>query len=261
MIYLKTDEEIELLRESNMLVAKTLGEIAKLIKPGVTTLELDKIAEECIRDNGGIPGFLDYQGYPNTLCTSVNEQVVHGIPNNTPLKSGDIVSVDCGVLKNDFYGDSAYTFEVGEVSQEIKDLLQTTKEALYKGIENAVAGKRVGDIGYAVQQHCEIKGYSVVREMVGHGVGKKLHESPEVPNYGRKGNGPLLKQGMVIAIEPMINLGKRNIVQESDGWTIRTIDKKVSAHFEHSVAIGNKEADILSSFKFVEEILTLQSEN
>lgn len=259
MIYLKTDEEIELLRESNMLVAKTLGEVAKLVKPGVTTLELDKRAEEFIRDNGGIPGFLNYQGFPNTLCTSVNEQVVHGIPNKTPLKEGDIVSVDCGVLKNEFYGDSAYTFGVGELSQEVMDLLRTTKESLYKGIASAIAGNRLGDIGYAVQQHSEGKGYSVVREMVGHGVGKNLHESPEVPNYGRRGHGVLLKPGMVIAIEPMINLGKRNIVQENDGWTIRTIDKKVSAHFEHTVAVGKNEADILSSFKFVEEVLSLQS--
>ncbi len=259
MIYLKTDEEIELLRESNMLVAKTLGEVAKLVKPGVTTLELDKRAEEFIRDNGGIPGFLNYQGFPNTLCTSVNEQVVHGIPNKTPLKEGDIVSVDCGVLKNEFYGDSAYTFGIGELSQEIMDLLRTTKESLYKGIASAIAGNRLGDIGYAVQQHSEGKGYSVVREMVGHGVGKNLHESPEVPNYGRRGHGVLLKPGMVIAIEPMINLGKRNIVQENDGWTIRTIDKKVSAHFEHTVAVGKNEADILSSFKFVEEVLSLQS--
>lgn len=260
MIYLKTEEEIELLRESNMLVAKTLGEIAKLIKPGVTTLQLDKVAEEFIRDNGGIPGFLNYQGFPNTLCTSVNEQVVHGIPNNKPLKDGDVVSVDCGVLKNEFYGDSAYTFEVGEVSQEIKDLLITTKESLYKGIEKAISGNRIGDIGYAVQKYCEDKGYSVVREMVGHGVGKNLHEAPEVPNYGRRGNGRMLKPGMVIAIEPMINLGNRNIVQERDGWTISTIDKKVSAHFEHSVVVQKNEADILSSFKFVEEVLTLQSE-
>lgn len=259
MIYLKTDEEIELLRESNMLVAKTLGEVAKLIKPGVTTLELDKRAEEFIRDNGGIPGFLNYQGFPNTLCTSVNEQVVHGIPNKMPLKEGDIVSVDCGVLKNEFYGDSAYTFGIGEVSQEVRELLKTTKESLYKGIEMAVVGNRLGDIGYAVQKHSEGKGYSVVREMVGHGVGKNLHESPEVPNYGRRGHGILLKPGMVIAIEPMINLGKRNILQENDGWTIRTIDKKVSAHFEHTIAVGKNEADILSSFKFVEEVLSLQS--
>ncbi len=261
MIYLKTDEEIELLRISNMLVAKTLGEVAKAIKPGVTTLELDKIAEEYIRDNGGIPGFLNYQGFPNTLCTSVNEQVVHGIPNKTPLKEGSVVSVDCGVLKNGFYGDSAYTFAVGEVSKEVKDLLQSTKESLYKGIEKAVAGNRLGDIGYAIQQYNEERGYSVVREMVGHGVGRNLHESPEVPNYGRRGNGTVLKAGMVIAIEPMINLGKRNIVQEKDGWTIRTIDKKVSAHFEHTIAVQKNEADVLSSFKFVEEVLTLQSEN
>ncbi len=260
MIYLKTDEEIELLRASNMLVAKTLGEIAKAVKPGVTTLELDKIAEEFIRDNGGIPGFLGYQGFPNTLCTSVNEQVVHGIPNNDPLKEGDVVSVDCGVLLNEFYGDSAYTFAVGEVSKEVADLLKSTKESLYKGIENAVAGKRIGDIGYAVQKYNEDNGYTVVREMVGHGVGRGLHESPEVPNYGRRGSGTLLKPGMVIAIEPMINLGKRNIVQENDGWTIRTIDKKVSAHFEHTIAVQKNEADILSSFKFVEEVLNLQSE-
>jgi len=261
MIYLKTDEEIELLRASNMLVARTLGEIAKAIKPGVTTLELDKIAEEFIRDNGGIPGFLGYQGFPNTLCTSVNEQVVHGIPNSTPLKDGDIISVDCGVLMNEFYGDSAYTFEVGDVKPEIKALLKATKESLYKGIEKAIVGNRIGDIGYAVQQYCEEKGYTVVREMVGHGVGKNMHESPEVPNYGRRGSGTLLKPGMVIAIEPMINLGKRNIVQENDGWTIRTMDKKVSAHFEHTIAVQKNAADVLSSFKFVEEVLNLQSEN
>jgi len=261
MIYLKTDEEIELLRESNILIAKTLGEIAKVIQPGFTTLELDKIAEEYIRDNGGTPGFLNYQGFPNTLCTSVNEQVVHGIPNNKPLQNGDIVSVDCGVIMNGFCGDSAYTFCVGEVSSEIRSLLSTTRESLYKGIEKAVAGNRIGDIGFAIQNYCETRGYSVVREMVGHGVGRDLHEAPEVPNYGRRGNGILLKPGMVIAIEPMINLGKRDIVQESDGWTIRTIDKKVSAHFEHSVAIRKNEVDILSSFKFIEEMLPLQSEN
>ncbi|MCW3786171.1 type I methionyl aminopeptidase [Plebeiibacterium sediminum] len=261
MIYLKTDEEIELLRASNMLVGKTLGEIAKAIKPGVTTLQLDKLAEEFIRDNGGIPGFLGYQGFPNTLCTSVNDQVVHGIPNSTPLEDGDVVSVDCGVLMNEFYGDSAYTFEVGNVNPEIKALLKATKESLYKGIEKAIAGNRIGDIGNAVQQYCEERGYTVVREMVGHGVGRNMHESPEVPNYGRRGNGTLLKPGMVIAIEPMINLGKRNIVQENDGWTIRTMDKKVSAHFEHTIAVQKNAADILSSFKFVEEVLTLQSEN
>ncbi|MGQ1948422.1 type I methionyl aminopeptidase [Geofilum sp. OHC36d9] len=259
MIYLKTEEEIELLRQSNMLVAMTLGEMAKLVKPGVTTLELDKVAETFIRDHKGIPGFLDYDGFPNTLCTSVNEQVVHGIPSKRALKEGDVVSIDCGVLLNGFYGDSAYTFEVGEVKPEVKLLLQTTKESLYKGIEMAVEGNRLGDVGFAVQKHCEDRGFSVVREMVGHGVGRSLHEAPEVPNYGRRGNGPKLRKGMVIAIEPMINLGKRNIVMENDNWTISTIDKSVSAHFEHTLAIGKNSADILSSFKFVEEILTLQS--
>lgn len=259
MIYLKTDEEIELLRESNMLVAKALGEIAKAIKPGVTTLALDKIAEEFIRDNGGVPGFLKYQGYPNTLCTSVNEQVVHGIPNKIPLTEGDIVSVDCGVILSGFYGDSAYTFEVGEVSVEARALLQATKESLYQGIEKAIVGNRLGDIGFAIQSYTESRGYSVVREMVGHGVGRNLHEAPEVPNYGKPGNGVKLTEGMVIAIEPMINQGKRNIVQEEDGWTIRTSDKKLSAHFEHSIAIRKEKADILSSFVFVEEVLSLRS--
>jgi len=260
MIYLKTKEEIELLRESNMLVAKTHGEIAKWLGPGVTTLKLDKIAEEFIRDHGGEPAFLNYQGFPNSLCMSVNEQVVHGIPNNKPLEDGDIVSVDCGVLLNGYYGDSAYTYGVGHVSSDAADLMKVTRESLYKGIEQAVEGKRIGDIGYAVQMHAEGQGYSVVREMVGHGVGKNLHESPEIPNYGKRGNGAKLKEGMVIAIEPMINLGKRHIVQEADGWTIRTSDRKVSAHFEHTLAVGKNEADILSSFKFVEEVLHLQSE-
>jgi len=260
MIYLKTKEEIELLRESNMLVAKTHGEIAKWIEPGVTTLKLDKLAEEFIRDHGGVPAFLNYQGFPNSLCTSVNEQVVHGIPNNKPLNDGDIVSVDCGALLNGYYGDSAYTYGIGTVSPEVRSLMETTKAALYKGIEEAVEGKRIGDIGHAVQSYAEGQGFSVVREMVGHGVGKNLHESPEIPNYGKRGNGPKLKEGMVIAIEPMINLGKRHIVQEADGWTIRTRDRKVSAHFEHTLSVGKKEADILSSFKFVEEVLHLQSE-
>ncbi|MBN2166714.1 MAG: type I methionyl aminopeptidase [Marinilabiliaceae bacterium] len=260
MIYLKTDEEIELLRLSNTLVAKTLAEVAKNIKPGVTTLKLDKIAEKYIRDEGGIPGFLNYQGYPNTLCTSVNEQVVHGIPGKYELRDGDIISVDCGVLLNGFYGDSAYTFKVGDVKPEIIDLLNATKHSLYLGIDKAIAGNRLGDIGFAIQEYTESKGYSVVREMVGHGIGKELHEAPEVPNYGRAGNGIQLKEGMVIAIEPMINLGKRNIVQESDGWTIRTSDKMVSAHFEHTIVIRKSKAEILSSFDFVEEVLSLQSE-
>ncbi|GAO30001.1 type I methionyl aminopeptidase [Geofilum rubicundum] len=259
MVYLKTDEEIELLRESNLLVGKTLGEVAKAVKPGVTTLDLDKIAEEFIRDHKGVPGFLNYQGFPNSLCTSVNEHVVHGIPNKTPLKEGDIVSIDCGVLLNGFFGDSAYTFEVGQVNPEVKALLEATKASLYAGIEAAVEGNRIGDIGYAVQNYCESRGYSVVREMVGHGVGRQLHEAPEVPNYGRKGNGVKLRKGMVIAIEPMINLGKRQIILEDDQWTIRTVDRSVSAHFEHTIAVGKSKSDILSSFKFVEEVLTLQS--
>ncbi len=259
MIYLKSDEEIELIRQSNLLVARTLAEVARVIRPGVTTLELDKIAETFIRDNGGEPAFLNYNGFPNSLCTSVNDQVVHGIPNNKPLKEGDIISVDCGVKLNGFYGDSAYTFEVGEVLPEIKALLQATKESLFKGIEKAVEGNRIGDIGYAVQEYCESRGYSVVREMVGHGVGRNLHEEPEVPNYGRRGNGIKLRKGRVIAIEPMINLGKRQIYMEDDQWTIRTADHKVSAHFEHTVAVGKNTCDILSSFKFVEEVLTLQS--
>lgn len=255
MIYLKTDEEIELLRESNLLVGMTLGELAKWIAPGITTLKLDKIAEEFIRDHGAVPGFLGYGGFPNTLCVSVNEQIVHGIPSNYELKDGDIVSIDCGTVKNGFNGDSAYTFCVGEVAYDVRRLLKTTKESLYLGIEQAVEGKRVGDISIAVQTYCEKKGYSVVRELCGHGVGKRLHEDPEVPNYGRRGCGPLLKSGMVIAIEPMINLGSRNIVIERDGWTTRTRDRKPSAHFEHTVAVREGKADILSSFKYVEEVL------
>ena len=255
MIYLKTDEEIELLRESNLLVGMTLGELAKWIAPGITTLKLDKIAEEFIRDHGAVPGFLGYGGFPNTLCVSVNEQIVHGIPSNYELKDGDIVSIDCGTLKNGFNGDSAYTFCVGEVAYDVRRLLKTTKESLYLGIEQAVEGKRVGDISNAVQTYCEKKGYSVVRELCGHGVGKRLHEDPEVPNYGRRGCGPLLKSGMVIAIEPMINLGSHNIVIERDGWTTRTRDRKPSAHFEHTVAVREGKADILSSFKYVEEVL------
>jgi len=260
MIYLKTDEEIELLRASNLLVARTLGEVAKVIKPGITTLELDRIAESFIRDNGAVPAFLNYNGFPNSLCTSVNEQVVHGIPNNVQLKEGDVVSVDCGVLLNGYYGDSAYTFAVGKISEETEKLLKITKESLYKDIEMAVEGNRIGDIGYAVQSYNEAHGYSVVREMVGHGVGRNLHEEPEVPNYGRRGYGSKLQSGMVIAIEPMINMGKRHIVQEADGWTIRTSDRRPSAHFEHTIAVRKGKADILSSFLFVEEILHLQSE-
>jgi len=256
MIFLKSDEEIELLRISNQIVAKTLAELAKIIAPGVSTMQLDKIADEFIRDHGAVPNFLNYGGYPNSICASVNEQVVHGIPSDKVfLEDGDIISVDCGALINGFHGDSAYTFCVGDVKSEVKDLLRTTKESLYKGIEQAEEGRRLGDIGNAIQRHCEDRGYSVVREMIGHGVGRKLHEAPEVPNYGRKGNGIMLKSGMTIAIEPMINLGSRHLVFEKDGWTTRTLDRKPSAHFEHSVAIRRGKADILSSFEYIEQVL------
>jgi len=256
MIFLKTDEEIELLRISNQIVAKTLAEVAKHIAPGVSTSRLDKIAEEFIRDNGAVPGFLGYGGFPKSLCTSLNDQVVHGIPSeDIILREGDIISVDCGAYKNGFHGDSAYTFPVGEVKPEIMQLLRTTKESLFLAIEQAVEGKRMGDIGNAVQSHCEARGYSVVREMIGHGVGRNLHESPEVPNYGRKGNGIMLKTGMTLAIEPMINMGKRQLVFEKDGWTTRTIDRMPSAHFEHSVAVRRGKADILSTFEYIEEVL------
>ena len=256
MIYLKSDEEIELLRESNQIVAKTLAELAKIIQPGVTTLELDKRAEEFIRDNGGVPNFLGYGGFPGSICASVNDEIVHGIPSDkTVLKDGDIISIDCGVLKNGFNGDCAYTFAVGEIDADTMALLRTTKESLYKGIEQAVEGKRIGDISFAVQTYCEERGYSVVREMVGHGVGRSLHEAPEVPNYGRRGNGVLLKSGMTIAIEPMINMGDRKMIFEDDGWTTRTADRKPSAHFEHSVAIRPGKADILSSFDYIEKVL------
>ena len=252
-MYYKTEEEIDLIRESSLLVAKTLAEIAGLIKPGITTQALDEIAEEFIRDNGGMPAFKGYNGFPNTLCVSPNDQVVHGIPNGRALKDDDILSVDCGVVMNGYYGDSAFTYEVGEVDVQIKQLLKVTKESLYKGIEMAVAGNRVGDIGYAVQKHAESFGYGVVRELVGHGVGKNLHESPEVPNYGRKGKGILLKEGLVIAIEPMINMGERGIMQHNDGWTITTLDNKPSAHFEHTIVVRKGKAEILSSFVEIEK--------
>ena len=252
MIYLKTDEEIELMRVSNLLVGKTLGELSKWIAPVITTLKLDKIAEEFIRDNGGVPGFLGYAGYPNTLCVSVNETIVHGIPSSATLREGDIVSIDCGAVVDGYNGDSAYTFAVGEVEPRVRELLTTTKEALYLGIAQAVEGNRIGHIGNAVQEHCEKRGFSVVREMTGHGIGRKLHEEPAVPNYGRRGVGPLIKEGMCIAIEPMINMGSRNIVIERDGWNCRTKDRKPSAHFEHTVAIRGGKAEILSSFEFIE---------
>ncbi len=254
MLVYKSEEEIEKIRRNNLLVSKTLAEVAKLIKPGVTTLELDKRAEEFIRDNGAIPGFLGYGGFPNSLCTSVNDQVVHGIPSNYVLKNGDIISVDCGTYMEGYYGDTAYTFPVGEVSEEILNLLRVTKESLFKGIENAVEGKRVGDIGNAVQIHAESFGYSVVREMVGHGLGKNMHEAPEVPNYGKKGKGALLKKGLVLCIEPMINLGGKQIKQDNDGWTIRTIDGKASAHYELAVVVDKGKAEILSTFDYIEEV-------
>ena len=253
MIYYKTEEEIELVRKSSLLVAKTHAEIAGLIKPGITTLALDKIAEEFIRDNGGVPAFKNYRRFPNTLCMSPNDQVVHGIPDDRVLEDGEILSVDCGVVMNGYYGDSAFTYEVGEVDAETKQLLKVTKESLYKGIEMAVSGNRIGDIGYAVQKHAESFGYGVVRELVGHGVGNNLHESPEVPNYGRRGKGVMLKEGLVIAIEPMINMGTKRILQHNDGWTITTIDNKPSAHFEHTIVVRKGKAEILSSFEEIEK--------
>ncbi|EIW94026.1 methionine aminopeptidase, type I [Porphyromonas gingivalis W50] len=244
------------MREANQLVGKTLAEVAKNIRPGVSTLMLDKVAEEFIRDHGAEPAFLGYGGFPNSICVSVNENVVHGIPSaKAIIKEGDIVSVDCGTSLNGFTGDSAYTFAVGEVAPEVIRLLKTTKESLYEGIAVAIEGYRIGDIGSAVQKYCESRGYSVVRELVGHGIGRQMHESPEVPNYGRPGTGPLLKNGMCICIEPMINLGSKNVVTERDGWTIRTKDRKPSAHFEHCIAIQGGRAQILSSFDFIHDVL------
>ncbi|MDR3269860.1 MAG: type I methionyl aminopeptidase [Tannerella sp.] len=256
MIYLKTDEEIALMREANLLVGKTLGELAKCIQPGISTLQLDRIAEKFIRDHGAVPAFLGYGGFPNSICASVNEQVVHGVPSpKTILKEGDVISIDCGTVLNGFVGDSAYTFCVGEVSEETRKLLRATKESLYEGIRLAVAGHRVGDISNAIQRYCESRGYSVVRELVGHGCGRKMHEDPEVPNYGRKGCGALLRNGMCICIEPMINQGAKQVTFEKDGWTVRTTDRKYSAHFEHCIAICPAGPMILSSFDYVEEIV------
>jgi len=255
MIFYKTEEEIELLKLSNRLVSATEAELVSMILPGTKTIDLDKRAEEFIRDHGGVPGFLNYQGFPNTLCISINDAVVHGIPNNYELQEGDIVSIDCGVYMNGFHGDSAYSFAVGEISEEKQRLLQITKESLYKGIEAAVSGNRVGDIGHAVQKYAEDAGFSVVRELVGHGVGRNLHERPEVPNFGRRGRGVKLKEGMCIAIEPMINAGAKEVMQENDGWTIRTQDGRPSAHFEHSIAIRKGKAELLSDFSIIEDKL------
>jgi len=256
----KTPEEIELMRESAQIVSKTLGMLAEVIEPGVTPLHLDTLAREFIRDHGAEPGFLGLYDFPNSLCISINEQVVHGIPKEKPLKNGDIISVDCGAIKNGFYGDHAYTFEVGEVSEEIKRLLRVTKECLYLGIEQTRVGNRVGDIGYAIQKHAERNGYSVVRELVGHGLGRVMHEKPEVPNFGKRGKGMALKNGLVLAIEPMINLGTRRVKSLSDGWTIITADKKPSAHFEHDVAIVDGKPEILSTFDYVEKALAKKTE-
>jgi methionyl aminopeptidase len=256
MIFIKTDEEVEIQRQSSLLVGKTLAEVAKIIEPGVSTAKLDEVAETFIRDNGAEPGFKGYGGFPGTLCISVNDEVVHGIPGNRVLQNGDIVSLDCGTLMNGFYGDSAYTFPVGEVDQEVLLLLERTKQSLYLGIEQAIVGKRIGDIGFAVQKYVESFGYSVVRDLVGHGIGRNLHEKPEVPNYGRRGSGIKLKSGMCLAIEPMINLGVKEVKQDGDGWTIRTADSKPSAHFEHDVVVINGEADILSTFDYIDEVMS-----
>lgn len=258
MIYYKSDEEIELIRESSLLVGKTLAEVAKYMKPGVTTVKLDTIAEEFIRDHKAIPGFKGYNGFPATLCISINEQVVHGIPGFREIREGDLVSIDCGTIKNGYYGDSAYSFGIGEMNSQIKSLMIATKESLYEGIKAAVYGNRLGDIGYAIQSYVEQRGFSVVRDLVGHGLGKKLHEKPEVLNYGKRGTGIKLKEGLVICIEPMINLGIKNIMQEKDGWTIRTLDNKPSAHYEHVIAIYKDRTEILSSFQEIEKVINEQ---
>lgn len=253
----KTEDEISLIRQSSLLVGKTLAELARRIKPGVTTLELDKVADEFIRDHQAYPGFLGYNGFPNSICASVNSAVVHGIPNREPLKEGDVVSIDIGVVKDGYWGDSAYTFAVGEVAPEVQRLLEVTRECLEEGIRHAVAGTRLGDLGYAIQRHAEAHGFGVVRELVGHGVGKNLHEAPEVPNYGRPGTGLVLEEGWVLAIEPMINLGSKSVRQLPDGWTIRTSDQKPSAHFEHTVVVRKGKAEVLSTFELIEEALAL----
>ncbi|NPA45534.1 MAG: type I methionyl aminopeptidase [Chlorobi bacterium] len=255
MIFTKTAEEIEIMRESVLSVSRTLALVAEYIGEGVTTAKLDKLAEEFIRDNGGVPSFKGYGGFPATLCMSVNEQVVHGIPNDYVLKSGDVISVDCGVYKNGFHGDHAYSFKIGEVSEEVSKLLRITKESLYKGIEAAKGGNRIGDISFAIQNYVQKEGYTVVRELTGHGLGRDLHEDPAVPNYGKRGRGSKIINGMVLAIEPMINLGKKNVRQLSDGWTIVTADGMPSAHFEHDIAIVEGKAEILSTFDLLEDVL------
>lgn len=260
MIITKTREEIELMRESALVVSRTLGMLAKEVKPGVTTNKLNDMAEEYIRSQGALPGFLGLYDCPSSILTSVNEAVVHGLPNDTPLKEGDIVSIDCGSLMNEFYGDHAYTFEVGEVDPEIKKLLQVTKESLYIGIREFKHGNRVGDVGYAIQKYCEDLGYGVVRDLVGHGLGRKMHEDPEMPNYGKRGRGKKFLEGMTVAIEPMINMGTHRVVQLKDGWTIVTADRKPSAHFEHNIALINGKPELLSTFAYVYEALGITSD-
>ncbi|AXG74213.1 type I methionyl aminopeptidase [Flavobacterium arcticum] len=260
MIIPKTQEEIELMRESALIVSKTLGMIATEIKPGITTLQLDKLAETFIRDNGAVPGFLGLYGCPSTLLTSVNEQVVHGLPTNRPIEEGDIVSVDCGAIKNEYYGDHAYTFEIGEVAEDTRKLLKITKESLYEGIREFKIGNRVEDVGNAIQRYTEAHGYGVVRELVGHGLGKKMHEDPNMPNYGKRGKGKKFIEGMVVAIEPMINMGTKNIKTLKDGWTIVTRDGKPSAHFEHDVALVNGKPELLSTFAYVYQALGIESD-
>ncbi len=255
MIFYKTEEEIELIRESAQILGKAHGEVAKHVKPGIKTKDLDKIAEEFIADHGAKASFKGYNGFPATLCISTNEVVVHGFPSEYELKDGDIISIDCGVFYKGFHSDSAYTYPVGEISTETLSLLKATKESLYKGIEEAKFGNRIGDVAYAIQNYVEDRGYTVVRELVGHGVGRNLHEGPEVPNYGKRGKGPKLNEGLVIAIEPMVNLGVRNIVQESDGWTIRTRDRQPSAHFEHTIAIFADRTEILTTHKYIESVV------
>ncbi|PVW17030.1 type I methionyl aminopeptidase [Marixanthomonas spongiae] len=260
MIVTKNKEEIALMREAALIVSKTLGMLAKEVKPGATSLQLDKMAEEFIRDHGAVPGFLGLYDFPNSLCMSPNAQVVHGIPNDVPFQEGDIISIDCGAVKDGFYGDHAYTFEVGEVAPEVKKLLKVTKESLYVGIREFKKGNRVGDVGYAIQKYCEEHGYGVVRELVGHGLGRKMHEDPEMPNYGRRGRGKKFIEGMTVAIEPMINLGTRRIEQLKDGWTILTADRKPSAHFEHDVALINGKPELLSTFAYIYDALGIESD-
>ncbi|MBB5396162.1 MULTISPECIES: type I methionyl aminopeptidase [unclassified Mucilaginibacter] len=260
-IIYKSVEEIELIRESSLLVSKTHGEIAKVIGPGVTTIELNKLAETFIRDNGGVPAFLNYNGFPYSLCISLNDQVVHGFPGKHVLVEGDLVSVDCGVILNKYYGDSAFTFAIGEVDENTKKLMRVTRECLDLGVEKAVVGMRIGDIGYAVQEHAEKNGFGVVKELVGHGVGTRLHEKPEVPNYGKRGSGIKLEEGMVIAIEPMINAGRAGVKFWDDGWTVSTVDKKPSAHYEHTVAVKRGKPDVLSTFEYIDKVLEEKNKN